>query len=284
MIAQRLVRKVCPDCSQPVSGDLTDEEQDLARRYGVAPQVRAVGCALCEGTGYRGRVAVMETVLPTSTMRQLINEGAAIDTLRQEAARTGMRGLQEAALDLVRAGTTTLEDVDRTLGESSRVVKAATVPIHAPGEPDPIVTAAAVTATESRDDGPPETWDEIHVLLADDDAIVRQTVGALLRANGFVVCEAEDGVEALERMNSGEQLDLVVSDLHMPRLNGHDLIRLSRGSARTAGLPIVILTGEEDPETEARLIEEGADDYMRKPLDPVRFVARIKAVIRRAGG
>lgn len=45
-----------------------------------------------------------------------------------------------------------------------------------------------------------------------------------------------------------------------------------------------MLTSEEEPESEAKLIEDGADDYIRKPIDPVRFIARVKAVLRRAGG
>lgn len=104
---------------------------------------------------------------------------------------------------------------------------------------------------------------------------------------GFEITEAEDGVAALQRINSDhpdDHVDLVISDLDMPRLNGYDLLRLARGGARTAALPIVVLTGEEDPETEAKLIAEGADDYIRKPIDPVRFIARVKAVLRRAGG
>jgi two-component system response regulator TctD len=52
----------------------------------------------------------------------------------------------------------------------------------------------------------------------------------------------------------------------------------------TAGLPVLVLTGSGSEELEAELMDEGADDYIRKPLDPARFVARIKTVLRRAGG
>lgn len=306
MVAQRLVRTVCTDCATPVEGALTDDEEYLALRYGVRPTVRAVGCPVCDDIGYRGRRPVMETVLPSPALRQLVNDGAGVDALRAEAMAEGMRSLQEVALDLVRQGITTLEDVDRALGESSRVTATGEFAVPAADAADPRPAAATepaaagptdlarALATPSATDGataaaPAEEGesDAIHVLLADDDPIIRQIARTLLGKNGFKVSEVEDGVAALERLNSdapADQFDLVISDLDMPRLNGYDLLRLMRGSPRTAALPIVVLTGEEEPETEARLIEEGADDYIRKPIDPVRFVARVKAVIRRAGG
>ena len=57
-----------------------------------------------------------------------------------------------------------------------------------------------------------------------------------------------------------------------------------RQSVATAGLPVLVLTGTKSQAAEAQLMEEGADDYIRKPLEPARFVARVKAALRRAGG
>ncbi len=57
-----------------------------------------------------------------------------------------------------------------------------------------------------------------------------------------------------------------------------------RHSVATAGLPVVVLTGATGEETEVQMMDRGADDYVRKPIDPARFVARIKATLRRAGG
>ena len=76
----------------------------------------------------------------------------------------------------------------------------------------------------------------------------------------------------------------MILDLDMPKLTGREVLKHVRHSARTTGLPVVVLTGSEDDETEAQLLEAGADDYIRKPIEPTRFLARIKAVMRRAGG
>ena len=301
MVAQRLLRKLCNDCAETIEGDLTDEEQHLTRRYGVTPTVRAIGCPVCDDIGYRGRLPVIETVIPTAALRELILEGAGIDALRQQAIDDGMRSLREGALEFVRQGVTTLEEVDRALGESSRGSSGPTAAPDSTVEPETggagrqvttdrdleraLATPSARSVVEEKDEAEPS--ETIRVLLVDDDPVIRQVARCLLSKAGFDVTEAEDGVAALERINSdhpNDHVDLVVSDLDMPRLNGYDLLRLARGAPRTAALPIVVLTAEQEPETEAKLIEEGADDYIRKPIDPVRFVARIKAALRRAGG
>jgi two-component system, OmpR family, response regulator QseB len=75
---------------------------------------------------------------------------------------------------------------------------------------------------------------------------------------------------------------LVTLDLNMPRMDGLDVLRQMRAAAGTSGVPIVVLTSTEGTEVEVNLMNEGADDYLRKPLDPARFVARVRAVLRRS--
>ena len=83
IVAQRLVRRVCPDCTESIGreGPVGTTAQ-LAERYGVRPKVRAIGCVSCEGTGYRGRVPIVETVASTARFRELIVEDATSDALR----------------------------------------------------------------------------------------------------------------------------------------------------------------------------------------------------------
>ena len=76
----------------------------------------------------------------------------------------------------------------------------------------------------------------------------------------------------------------MVLDLDMPTLGGREVLRSVRQSMVTVGLPVVVLTGTPDPDSEIELIEMGADDYLRKPLDPGRLQARIRAALRRAQG
>ena len=69
----------------------------------------------------------------------------------------------------------------------------------------------------------------------------------------------------------------------MPELGGREVLRSVRQSKATAGLPVLVFTGTQDPDADIELLEQGADDYIRKPIDPVRFQSRVKAALRRAG-
>ena len=65
-------------------------------------------------------------------------------------------------------------------------------------------------------------------------------------------------------------------------MTGREVLSRVRQSVHTAGLPVLVLTGSVADEIEAQLMDEGADDYIRKPLEPARFLARVKAALRRA--
>jgi len=107
---------------------------------------------------------------------------------------------------------------------------------------------------------------------------------AVLERVGFEVAEAEDGQAALDYLSGGGSCDLVVLDLNMPRLDGRRTLQRLRAEISTAGLPVLILTGSGLDDAEVTMIEEGADDYICKPIDPPRLIARVKATLRRAGG
>jgi two-component system response regulator len=73
-------------------------------------------------------------------------------------------------------------------------------------------------------------------------------------------------------------------DLDMRMLGGREVLRAVRASVATGGLPVVVLTGTTDPGAEIELMEQGADDYIRKPIDAPLFLTRVKAALRRARG
>jgi type II secretory ATPase GspE/PulE/Tfp pilus assembly ATPase PilB-like protein/ActR/RegA family two-component response regulator len=122
-----------------------------------------------------------------------------------------------------------------------------------------------------------------HVLLVDDDGTTRQIARALLEKKlGYRVSESHDGSDAILRFARGEVFDLMVLDLDMPILGGREVLRSVRGSMSTASMPIVVLTGTPDHDAEIELMELGADDYLRKPIDPPRLQSRVRAALRRA--
>lgn len=251
-LAQRLLRRVCPECAHRIT-QLNEEEHRLAKQFGVEPVVRAVGCDRCSGSGYRGRIAVVEVLTSSPRIEEAIGRSAPSIEIRREAAASGMRFLAEVALDHVRSGITTLQEVERVLGEGEAVEAAR----------------------------PADEPDKPHILVVDDDEIARDLTAATLEASGFRVTQAQDGLEALDKIRV-ETFALTVLDLDMPRMDGKMVLKRIRSNIATAALPVIILTANRDAEIE--VMEEGADDYMPKPLDPQRLVMRVRAVLRRKTG
>jgi type II secretory ATPase GspE/PulE/Tfp pilus assembly ATPase PilB-like protein/CheY-like chemotaxis protein len=266
-IAQRLVRRLCPDCVTEVhdASELPEEERKLAQRYGFVPPRRAVGCMACHETGYRGRMPLMELMVVNPELQGLILEGAGVGALEAAGRKAGMRTLRDAGLRRVRDGQTTLEELERVLGDSMA------------GDADAEGGAAAAEGWEEPDE-------RTRVLIVDDDMSNRIITRALLEREGFLVEEAEDGEQALQLLEGPTVFSLAVVDLDMPKMGGEELLGRVRGSRATIGLPIVVLTGRGGTDTEIEIMEKGADDYIRKPFAPALFVARVKATLRRARG
>jgi type II secretory ATPase GspE/PulE/Tfp pilus assembly ATPase PilB-like protein len=113
VVAQRLVRRLCPHCKQP--GELSEFElQSLQIDPGQIRQssvMRAVGCDRCRGRGYRGRMGIFEMFLVDDEVRNMVNNNASTIALRQRARELGMRTLREDGVRKVLAGMTTAEEV-----------------------------------------------------------------------------------------------------------------------------------------------------------------------------
>jgi len=119
------------------------------------------------------------------------------------------------------------------------------------------------------------------VLVVDDEPDQRLLTRAILEKKGYEVLEAEDGVHAMEVFRQSGPLGLVIADLNMPRMDGLELIWELRATEAGAALPIIVVTGEKDRGLESQLLEEGADDYIRKPIEPRLFLARVESTFRR---
>ncbi len=118
------------------------------------------------------------------------------------------------------------------------------------------------------------------VLLVEDEAALRRVVRDLLVRDGFTVHEAADGVEALDAVDR-EAPDIIVLDLNLPRLDGYGVLTQLRAKSATASLPVLVLTAKGDEDSEVRVFEFGATEYLTKPFRPRALVARLRALLRR---
>jgi DNA-binding response OmpR family regulator len=117
------------------------------------------------------------------------------------------------------------------------------------------------------------------ILIADDDSDLLGLIGFTLTQAGYLVVKATDGPTAL-RAHEAEQPDLIVLDINMPGASGFQVCEAVRQKSR---VPIMMLTARGEEEDLVRALELGADDYLTKPFSPRTLLARVKALLRRAG-
>ena len=120
------------------------------------------------------------------------------------------------------------------------------------------------------------------VLIVEDEALLAQGIAFNLRHEGFEVEHAPTGEEGLRRLAAAPPVDLVLLDVMLPGLDGFAVLERLRAGGRA--LPVILLTARATDVDVVRGLELGADDYVPKPFSVAQLVARIRAVLRRAGG
>jgi two-component system, chemotaxis family, chemotaxis protein CheY len=115
------------------------------------------------------------------------------------------------------------------------------------------------------------------ILTVDDSASMRALLNHALTSNGFEVAQADDGVAALEWLATNE-VDVVITDINMPRLDGFGLIEQVRGGTRHRDRPILVLTTESSDEKKDRARRAGATGWIVKPFDTEKLVAAVRRV------
>ncbi|WP_026893585.1 response regulator transcription factor [Clostridiisalibacter paucivorans] len=118
---------------------------------------------------------------------------------------------------------------------------------------------------------------EKKILIIEDESRMRRLIGDYLKREGYMVIEAEDGNEGLEKFQF-ENVDLVILDIMMPKYDGWTVCREIR---KKSTVPIVILTARSQESDQLFGFELGADEYITKPFSPKLLVARVKALLRR---
>jgi type II secretory ATPase GspE/PulE/Tfp pilus assembly ATPase PilB-like protein len=296
-VAQRLLRRLCMACRAPMTTPLPNK---LKRWFPTAEGLyRAVGCKECGNTGYRGRLAIMEIMVTDAEIERRIGAADSTERIAEAARKGGMRTMWESGAEHVIGGETDLEELLRVLevpgDEEKPAVQRGTSQSSAAGSvrsvtppPMPAVRQSVRNflpdeVLELVDDvsaGPKKSARQTVLLVEDEDAL-RQVLRDLLEREGYSVIEAQDGVQALDQIDRHAP-DALVLDLNLPRLDGYQVLTHLRARPGTAALPVLVLTAKGDEESEVKVFENGANDFITKPFRPRALSARLKALLRKS--
>jgi len=301
ILAQRLVRRVCPACAvdTPPAADAI-ETVGAARVPEDAAWKAGKGCESCKNTGYKGRVAIHELLEVTEEVRGLIAGRAADHVIRDAARRAGMRTLLEDGIAKAAQGLTTLEDVLRVAPRDDARGSAAAEPAAAapPTTDEPTAISVEPTIAMPTDAAPRRAEAPvalapsavapaltpppggIRVLVVEDSPTIVQVVKYFLELEGYEVLCAADGEKGLA-IARRERPHAVVSDVEMPRMSGIEMVAALRHDPATRDMPVLLLSSQTSVESEAQGLSVGADDYVPKPVEPRRLAARVKALLNR---
>lgn len=122
--------------------------------------------------------------------------------------------------------------------------------------------------------------EKLKILVVDDESRMRKLVRDFLVKNNYEVVEAADGEEALNLFFEKNDIDLVILDVMMPKMDGWQVCREIREYSK---IPIIMLTAKSDERDELLGFELGVDEYISKPFSPKILVARVEAILRRTG-
>lgn len=332
VLAQRLVRRLCPHCRELQVGSVPER---LTKWFPQGVTLyRSVGCSECSQTGYRGRLALTEVLVMTPELERRIAANEPADRIAEAAREGGMRGLWESGVSHCRNGVTSIDELLRVLEmpnemtdrasvaqtrrtladggtvtgevEATNVATAAAPAAAAPATPAPPPVRDFGTVELAPPPGPakvktlhsaPQNFDSASfqlldegaaangkskkVLLVEDEDALRRVMKDLLEREGFTVFEAADGVKALDEIDRAGP-DIVVVDLNLPRLDGYGVLSHLRSRPATADLPVIVLTAKGDEDSEVRVFEYGASDYLTKPFRPRALSARLHSLLGRS--
>lgn len=119
------------------------------------------------------------------------------------------------------------------------------------------------------------------ILVADDDPVILGLLEVNFEMEGFAVLTAADGQEALEAAKN-DRPDLIVLDVMMPKMTGHEVAEALRADADLSSIPVVFLSAKAQGADIVRGMELGAADYVTKPFDPIELVERVAAVLEQS--
>lgn len=279
VLAQRLARRVCESCAQPISEDQRWLYEADIERWDLDPSALRVGfgCKKCHDTGYRGRVGIYSLLDVTPDLAEAISNNASGREIERVARQDGYQSLTESALRLAREGITTLEEVRPYLGTAKSSSPSITVHPSTPEKSSEPVEKVVKEPKKSRSSG----IEKARILLIDDDDDIRSVLSMMLEREMYEVIEAYNGEDGLQKVYENLP-DLVVADLMMPKMDGREFLLKMKKSDKTESIPVVMLTAANTEDNEVDLIDLGANDFVSKSASSKVLLSRIRRAMATA--
>jgi type II secretory ATPase GspE/PulE/Tfp pilus assembly ATPase PilB-like protein/CheY-like chemotaxis protein len=319
IIAQRLVRRICDQCTETYLGE--SGELRALHLPAETPLRRGAGCQSCHDIGYTKRVAVVEVMALTPQLGRLVEQRAADSALRRQALQDGMTPLARAARQMVLDGITTSEEVlravdmadsephcphcDRIVDERFAVCPHCATPLKLVCSgcqksldpewqacpycgaatvrgPAPAAARLQPPSPSAAPAAPPRRFE---ILVVDDEPDFRHLLALALHQSDLPVAVtlAADGREALQ-LAEHHPPDVVLLDVGLPEIDGFEVCTRLRAAAPTANVPILMLTAYDDSDNRERGFDAGTDDYIGKPFSHAELLARVRRILQRTYG
>jgi type IV pilus assembly protein PilB len=246
IIAQRLIRRICPDCKTKVP------PPEDAARFNLPPITEyysGAGCNKCNNTGYKGRVGAYELLIMDTKLKRIVSKNFTENDLWKSAMESGSRTMFEDAWSKILEGETTYEEV------------ISKIPF-----PEILTENAPVTAPAHSK----------KVLLFDNDENEINMIRSALESEGFEVIHSTNG-EMVE-MTKREDPILIIINNSKEKL---DHLKEIRNTSRLAYTPIICLADIEFKEHESEGFSMGVSDFIYRPLDPQKLMYSINRIIQK---
>lgn len=262
VIAQRLMKKLCPNCKR--IGPITKEEIEMLKPYtDEIPEKVAnpAGCPKCGNTGYFGREGIYEILEFDNDIAQMVRENAAISAIRKFSKNRGDYLVSSHGLLKVKNLIFSPADLYKNiLVEEVVDFKQAA---KEEGEAE-IIPASSIVVNQPS------------ILIVEDDIDTRRLLERFLDKGGYNVTTTSDGIEALMTLGNNNY-DLILSDINMPNLDGFKLLEMLNVKGITT--PVVFLTSRAESEDIHKGLNLGALDYITKPIKKELLLLRVNNLL-----
>ena len=271
VVAQRLVRRLCKQCREPVTEPYRPDEKLFRQVTDEWPGYRAKGCDACGRTGYSGRLPVTEVVEMTPELAQEISRGDRSVGALRACGHGPLESIAVTAARRIVSGDTTVSEVVRVLGQRFWVATAAGFNRTAPSD--------AVLAMYAGDESLER---QSHVLVYHRERAKAEAIGAALSEHHYLPLIASSPEEARLLLEENADTGLIVADIDpAPGQTAFEVLKSLRVAMAWAQLPALPIVRGEDMDVRHALETHGVPDYLIHPVSPEHIAARVHALLTR---